>query len=137
MTGASLAILVAEPTPAGLSDLKRVHEIAKHFNMPSALVINEADIDEEYIRKILEYAKEENIDFLGKIPYDNAVPESMAHMKPVTEFSPEFPASRALFSLMDVVEQRIRRNVNRWRVLYKPSKPTGYKPILIKPEGLE
>jgi MinD superfamily P-loop ATPase len=66
LTGASLAILVAEPTPAGLSDLKRVHEIAKHFNMPSALVINEADIDEEYVRKILEYAKEENIFFWGK-----------------------------------------------------------------------
>jgi hypothetical protein len=57
-------------------------------------------------------------------------------MKPVTEFSPESPASRALSSLMDV-EQRIRRNVDRWRVLYKPSKPSGYKPILIRPEGLE
>jgi MinD superfamily P-loop ATPase len=132
-TGASLAILVAEPTPAGLSNLIRVHEIAKHFNLPSALIINKSDLDEDYAEKIIRYAEEENIDFLGAIPYDNTVPLSMTYMKPVTEFSPDSPASKALMKIFDVVEERIIRDFDRWRRAHKPSKPSIYRPILIKP----
>ncbi len=42
--GASLALIVAEPTVAGIHDLKRVLQTTTHFRIPALVVINKADI---------------------------------------------------------------------------------------------
>ncbi|RLI98254.1 MAG: hypothetical protein DRP00_02335 [Candidatus Aenigmatarchaeota archaeon] len=76
------AILVAEPTPSGFSDLKRVLEIVSHFKLPYGIVINKWDINPELSNKIEEWAKEK---LLGKISYDRRVIDCIVNLKPVVE----------------------------------------------------
>jgi len=133
LAGAHIAVLIAEPTPASFSDLKRVHAVAKHFGIPSALIINKFDINPEYASVITEYAKKENIDFLGAIPYDDHVPKSLSLLRPPTEAFPSAPASRAFEEISKVFEERVLKNWSEWRVKFKPLEAKPYVPIIIKP----
>jgi len=136
LAGAHTVILVAEPTPVSFSDLKRVHIVVKHFMLPSALIVNKYDLNPEYTEKLMNYARKENMDILGKIPYDDNVPKAMAEMKPLVELYPNSPASKALLEIAKRVEERIIRNWKKWFNEYKPRKPVPYKPIILKPPRL-
>ncbi|MGC8753385.1 MAG: P-loop NTPase [Fervidicoccaceae archaeon] len=133
LSGANVALLVAEPTPASLSDLKRIHTIAKQFSLPSALVINKYDMNSEFVEEIIKYAREENIDVIGMVPYDDHVPKAMAEMRPLIKQYNEAPASKALVEIARIVEERIIRGWSNWSRSHRPSKPARYVPIIIKP----
>jgi len=132
LAGANMVILVTEPTPAGFSDLKRIHKLTRHFMQPAALVINKYDTNPEMTSDVISYAEKWNIDLLGMIPYDDAIPYSMANLKPVTIEYPDSQASRALIEISEKVEDIIR-NWSNWMIKHRPKKPEPYKPILIKP----
>lgn len=136
LVGAHAVILVAEPTPTSFSDLKRVHMVAKHFLLPAGLVVNKYDLNPHYTKKILEYAKQEHMDILGIIPYDDNVPKAMAKMKPLVELYPQSPASIALLRIASKVEERIVRGWSKWSRAHKPRKPIHYKPIILKPPNI-
>lgn len=73
LTGSHLALMVAEPSVSGLSDLKRVVASARQLDVPVAVVVNKADINDEQCAAIKAYAADEQIPFLGTIPYDRTV----------------------------------------------------------------
>ncbi|AIF69683.1 ATPase [Palaeococcus pacificus DY20341] len=106
--GADVAILIAEPTPASLSDLKRVYKVVQHFRIPAYLIINKADINLGF-KGIHEFAEREGMPILGEIPYDRAIPDSMVQMKPVVEAFPDSKASKALKEIAKTVEEEILR----------------------------
>ena len=133
LAGANMTILITEPTPAGFSDLKRIHKLTRHFMQPAALVINKYDTNQELTNEIIEYAKTWHIDLLGMIPYDDAIPYSMAKMKPVIIEYPDSESSKAIKEIALKVDN-ILRSWTRWMVEYRPKKPEPYKPILIKPK---
>lgn len=59
-------ILVTEPTPFGLHDLKLMLELVNEIKIPHAVVINKAGIGDDKVKKLL---KERNIPLLAEIPY--------------------------------------------------------------------
>ena len=136
LAGANLAVLVAEPTPASFSDLKRVHTLTRHFMQPSVLVINKFDLYPSYLEKIEEYAEEHGVEIIGRIPYDEAVPKSMALMRPVIKEFPDSPASNALIEVAERVHE-IVKDWKNWFAKHRPRKPEPYKPIIIKPNKIE
>ncbi len=133
LAGASAAILVAEPTPASLEDLMRVHRVVKHFGLPAALVVNKAGLSESMEAKIIEYAIKENIDFLGSIPYDDTVPKAVARLSPVTQAYPDSPAAAAVRDVVGRIIERVIRNWNSWRLKHVPANPQPYVPEIIPP----
>ena len=58
-------ILVTEPTPFGLHDLKLAVEVVRHLSIPFGVIINRDGIGDE---KVEVYCKNENIPILLKIP---------------------------------------------------------------------
>jgi len=80
ITGCDYAVLITEPTPSGLSDLRRVLEIVNHFKVPYGIILNKWDINPEVSRKIEEWSGEQ---FLGKISYDREVVNSIVNLRPV------------------------------------------------------
>jgi MinD superfamily P-loop ATPase len=58
-------ILVTEPTPFGLHDLKLAIEVVKHLNIPFGVIINRDGIGDI---KVEDYCRNENIPILLKIP---------------------------------------------------------------------
>jgi len=77
VTGTDMVVAVTEPTPPALSDLERLVSLARHFNVPVAVVINKADLNphraEAFERRLTASA----IEVLGRIPYDEAVPQAL------------------------------------------------------------
>jgi MinD superfamily P-loop ATPase len=63
---ADYVILVSEPTPFGLHDLKIMTELLKEMHKPFGLIINKAGLGNEEIYRFIEL---ENIELLGEIPF--------------------------------------------------------------------
>lgn len=135
LTGAHLAVLVAEPTPASLSDLKRIHKLTKHFGIAPMLVVNKYDLNPDMLPEIEAYAREENIPIIGRIPYDENVPKAMAAKKPVIEYAPDSPASKALVEIAEKIVREVLPNWRHWWAKYRPRKPEPYIPIIIRPSA--
>jgi len=132
LAGAHIAILVAEPTPASYSDLRRIHKLTKHFGIPSALIINKYDLNPGYAEEIISYARKEKIDYLGEIPFDEKVHYAIASMKPLIKEYPESNASKAIREIsLKVME--ILDNISDWRIKYLPEKIEPFIPIVIRP----
>jgi len=87
LSGASLALLVTEPTLSGIHDLERVLGVCRHFGVPAVVGINKYDLNEENTRQIEGYCTSQGIGVAARIPFDNAVTEAMVRGVPVVEYS--------------------------------------------------
>ena len=67
---ADIVILVTEPTPFGLSDLKQAIETLKTINKCYAVVVNKTGLGSN---EIYEYLQHENIELLMQIPFDKHI----------------------------------------------------------------
>jgi MinD superfamily P-loop ATPase len=99
VSGADLALIVAEPTAAGVHDMQRVLETAAHFGVQTLVCINKADIYPAGSAQIETFCRDEGIQLIGQIPFDLSVTEAMVQGQPVTAHKPEAPASQALRDL--------------------------------------
>jgi len=102
LSGADLAVLVAEPTQSGSSDFGRIAELARGFAVPAVLIINRYDLNESMTETIELQAKEAGIVPLGRIPHDEAVVNAMADGKTVME-SGDGKAARAIEQTWEAV----------------------------------
>ncbi len=64
--GSDYAILVTEPTPYGLADLRLMVEVVEEFKIPFGVVINKANLGD---RKMYEYLKEKHIEIISEVPF--------------------------------------------------------------------
>ncbi len=80
-------ILVTEPTPFGLNDLKLAVGMVKILNIPHGIVINRSDLGDEMVKK---YAGEENIPILMEIPFERQIAETYSQGKLLVEELPEW-----------------------------------------------
>jgi len=86
LSGAGLAVIVTEPTPSGMHDLKRILELCKHFNIPTAVIINKADLNPDQAEAIEAYCQENSLSVIARLPHDPVITEAMVQGKTVTEF---------------------------------------------------
>lgn len=91
MNGADFILIVTEPTPFGLHDLKLAVEAVRLLGIPCGLVINRADIGD---RQVFEYAERENLPILLTIPFDRRIAQAYSRGKNMVE---EFPEWRQRF----------------------------------------
>ncbi len=91
MNGADFILMVTEPTPFGLHDLKLAVEAVRLLGIPCGLVINRADIGDN---KVFDYAARENLPILLTIPFDRRIAEVYSQGKNIVE---EFPEWRERF----------------------------------------
>ena len=98
-------ILVTEPTPFGLHDLKMAVEVVKEIGKPYGIIINRAEAGENEI--IEDYAAEKNIDILLKIPFQRQIAELYSDGIPFVEELPEWEEKfQAVFAdIQAVVEE--------------------------------
>ena len=107
VSGADLALIVAEPTAAGIHDMERVLATTAHFRVPALVCINKADIYPEGTDQIEAYCRGEGIEVTGRSPFDRAVTDAMVRGEPVTAYQPASPASLALAALWRRVAGRL------------------------------
>ncbi len=107
MSGAAVALIVTEPTVSGIHDLKRIHELARHFNIKTAVCVNKADINPENVAAIKAFCSENGISIAGEIPYDADVTRAQIAGKSVVEHS-NGPAAAGIRMLWKEMEHALR-----------------------------
>ncbi|GFR35043.1 ATP-binding protein [Thermobrachium celere] len=104
ITGSSAALIVTEPTRSGLEDLKRVYSLCKHFGIKTFVCINKFDINLEVTEDIEEFAKNNNLIIVGKIPFDEKVMESINNLRPITYYE-DSVANEAIRKMWDNLKE--------------------------------
>jgi MinD superfamily P-loop ATPase len=87
MKDTDFVLLVTEPTPFGLHDLKLAVEAVKILDIPMGLVINRADVGDNNVR---DYAHAEAIPILMEIPFDRQIAESYSRGEMFAQALPEW-----------------------------------------------
>ncbi|MHC1705139.1 MAG: AAA family ATPase [Tenuifilaceae bacterium] len=83
---ADFVILVTEPTPFGLSDLRQSVETLKGMNKPYGVIINRAGLGNNQVQQYLE---DEEILLLAEIPFDKKIAEYYSKGEIVSTKIPE------------------------------------------------
>jgi MinD superfamily P-loop ATPase len=87
---ADYVVVVTEPTPFGISDLKLMLETLKKMQLPAGVVLNRTEGDNPELR---EYLNERNISILMEIPYDRTLAEQYSRGGLFTEMNGEMKSS--------------------------------------------
>ena len=87
LSGASLALLVTEPTLPAMHDLDRVLGTCRHFGLPALACINKYDLNENNTWQIESYCSSQGVDVAAKIPFDNMATEALVHGVPLVEYT--------------------------------------------------
>ncbi len=87
MRGADFILMVTEPTPFGLHDLKLAVGAVQMLGIPCGLVINRADMGNDRVR---EYALAERLPILLEIPFDRKIAEAYSCGRMIVEVMPEW-----------------------------------------------
>jgi MinD superfamily P-loop ATPase len=80
-------LLVTEPTPFGLNDLKLAVELVRQMKLPLAVVINRDGIGDD---KTEAYCKTEGIDIVARLPDDRRIAEAYSRGTLVVDALPEY-----------------------------------------------
>lgn len=98
VSGADFCLLVSEPTPFGLSDLKLAVETLEKIKIPHALVINRCDLGNGELE---DWCAEKGIEILLRIRFDRKIAEAYSRGQTMLEAAPEYgPALRELFEVL-------------------------------------
>jgi len=90
-------LLVTEPTPFGLFDLKLAHQAFSPMEKPMGVIVNRSGLGSP---AVYDYCRDSGLDVLGQIPYDRAIAEAYARGEIISEVSD---------ALRDLFLQLVRR----------------------------
>jgi MinD superfamily P-loop ATPase len=89
MKDTDFILLVTEPTPFGLHDLKLAVGAVRTLDIPCGLVINRSDLGDD---QVASYAREENLPILLEIPFDRKIAETYSRGEMIVDEFPEWKA---------------------------------------------
>ncbi|HDM43188.1 MAG TPA: cobyrinic acid ac-diamide synthase, partial [Firmicutes bacterium] len=78
---ADVCLLVTEPTPFGLHDLKIACEMLAKLRVPYAVLLNRADIGDDSVER---YCQDRGIPILERIPFEREIAETYAEGELIT-----------------------------------------------------
>ena len=78
-------LVVTEPTPAAIEDMKRVIEVIDHFDIPFGVIVNKWDINKELTKKL-----ENDYGILTKIPYSKDFVDSLVELTPIVDYNHKY-----------------------------------------------
>jgi MinD superfamily P-loop ATPase len=86
VTGASLVLIVTEPTVSGEHDLQRVLTLARHFAIPAAVSVNKCDLNPEMTGRIEAITLQAGARIAGRIRYCSAVTRAQMEGLSIVEY---------------------------------------------------
>jgi MinD superfamily P-loop ATPase len=100
MRGADYLLLVTEPTPFGLHDLRLAAEVAADLGIPAGVIINRDGIGDAGVD---EFCAAEGLPILLCIPFERAIAEGNAQGRTLVDIHPEY-ASRFRAMVQQIAE---------------------------------
>ena len=102
--GTNFCLLVTEPTPFGLNDLKLAVEMVRGFDIPLGVVINRADVGDKEVEK---YCRKEKIPVLMKIPLDKELAVLYSDGESIVNHHPEW--KERFIDLFDKIRELVKK----------------------------
>jgi MinD superfamily P-loop ATPase len=87
VSGADLIVLVTEPTPFGLYDLKLAVEAFSVFERPMGVVVNRAGIGGD---EVYDYCRERSLPLFAEIPFTRKAAEAYSRGQILADALPEY-----------------------------------------------
>lgn len=100
VSDADFVLLVTEPTPFGLHDLKLAIQVLRNFSKPCGVLINRSDLGDDRVER---WCQVENIPVMLKIPFDRAIAEGYARGNTLLESRPAL--RQPLENLLEEISQ--------------------------------
>jgi MinD superfamily P-loop ATPase len=85
--GSDFCLLVTEPTPFGLHDLRIAVEVVRQLEVPLGVVVNFSGIGD---RGVYDFCEEQRIPIMMEIPFDRRIAELNSRGMPFVEVMPEW-----------------------------------------------
>ncbi len=85
--GVDAVLLVTEPTPFGLHDLRAAVGVVRALELPAGVVINRENIGDSDVER---FCEEEGLPILLRIPFDRRIAETGAEAEPLIDALPEW-----------------------------------------------
>jgi len=87
LRGSDCVLLVTEPTPFGLHDLKSAVELTRELNIPAGVIINRDGIGDSGVE---EYCRETELPIFLRIPFDREIGQGIAEGRTLIDIRPEY-----------------------------------------------
>jgi len=107
---ADFVLLVTEPTPFGLNDLKLAVGMVRELKLPFAVIVNRSDVGDE---QVYQYCDQEDIEIVLKIPDDRRIAEAYSVGKMIVDVLPEY--KKDFTGLYESVSRRLKDKKNEKR----------------------
>jgi MinD superfamily P-loop ATPase len=101
---ADFVVLVTEPTPFGLNDLKLSVETLLHLNKPFGVIVNRAKLGNN---DVYNYLKQSNIPLLMEIPMDKEIAQIYSEGKLLVDEKPEY--QQQFVDLLNVINSHLKQ----------------------------
>jgi MinD superfamily P-loop ATPase/predicted Fe-Mo cluster-binding NifX family protein len=85
VTGASMVLVVTEPSVSGEHDLERVLALTRHFGIPATVCVNKWDLHAGMTERIEDQARQAGARVVGRIRYDPVVTTAQMQERAVVE----------------------------------------------------
>jgi MinD superfamily P-loop ATPase len=105
--GASAVLIVAEPTLSGIHDMERVVQLANHFKVPAMVCVNKFDLNSDLTRDIENFAKDEGLSSLGRIPFDPVFTKAMVQGQTIFEYNNDSRAGHAVKEIWHTLSKKL------------------------------
>jgi MinD superfamily P-loop ATPase len=107
ISGVSLAVVMTEPTIAGVHDFRRVLALTRCLEVESAVVINKHDLNPEVARDTEGLVADHGAPLLGRIPFSPHVNEALSDGTPIMDI-PDRAVTDAIEEIADGVVKIVR-----------------------------
>jgi MinD superfamily P-loop ATPase len=87
LRGSDFLLLVTEPTPFGLHDLRLAAQVARELSLPAGVIVNRENGPYPALE---EFCIAEELPVLMRIPYERAIAEGVARGKTLVDIHPEY-----------------------------------------------
>ena len=108
--GASAVLVVAEPSLSGIHDMQRVVQLAKHFKVPALVCVNKFDLNLDLTRNVENFARDEGLPYLGRIPFDPIFTKAMVQGQTIFEYNSDSSGGQAVKKIWNNLSEKLALN---------------------------
>lgn len=106
VTGVDYVVIVTEPTMSGIHDMQRIIQTIQSFKLRMGVVVNKYDLNPAKAEEIERYCRDNGIDFLGNIPFDEKIEEATRMAKPIVSY-PDSKAAKAIALIWEALKEKV------------------------------
>jgi MinD superfamily P-loop ATPase len=104
LQGADYVLLVTEPTPFGLHDLRLAYELTRELGLPAGVIINRDGFGDSGVR---DFCASVDLPVLLHIPLDRELAEGLAQGVPLVTLRPQYAVQ--LWRAFETIGHRLRK----------------------------